>query len=95
MYVVNILICTYSVVSSDFTGGEYPFTIQPAEQQTTISIPITDDITVDDITVEQLQEQFSVSLSVQPQPGVTLGNSEASVTIEDNDSESKSSLSQF
>ena len=71
-------------MSTDFTGGEYSFTLQPAEQQTTISIPI-----IDDLTVEQLQEQFSVSLSVQPQPGVTLGNSEASVTIEDNDSESE------
>ena len=71
-------------MSTDFTGGEYSFTLQPAEQQTTISIPI-----IDDLTVEQLQEQFSVSLSVQPQPGVMLGNSEASVTIEDNDSESE------
>ena len=30
-----------------------------------------------------------MSLSILPQPGVTLGNSEASVTIEDNDSESE------
>ena len=67
---------------ADFTGGEYSFTIQPEEQQTTISIPITDDF-----TVEELREQFSVSLSLQPQTGVTLGNSEASVTIVDNDSE--------
>ena len=68
--------------STDFIGGAYSFTLQPAEQQTTISIPITDDI-----TVEQSEEQFSVSLSVQPQTGVSIGNSEASVTIVDNDSE--------
>ena len=58
---INMLLtysfCMYSIVSSDYTGGEYPFTIQPAEQQTTISIPITDDI-----TVEQLQKQFSESV---------------------------------
>lgn len=68
--------------TADFTGGAYSFTIQPTEQQTTVSIPITDDF-----TVEQLREQFSVSLSIQPQTGVTLDNSEATVTIVDNDSE--------
>jgi len=47
--------------STDFTGGAYSFILQPVEQQTTISIPIG---FTDDITVEQSEEQFSVSLSV-------------------------------
>ena len=68
-------------VSSDFTGGTYSYTIPANEQQTTVSIPI-----LDDNIVEQLREQFSISLSVQPQPGLNLGNSQTSVTIVDDDS---------
>ena len=80
--VTHSTLCLPILESTDFTGGVYSFTLQPAEQQTTISILITDDI-----TVEQSEEQFSVSLSVQPQTGVSIGNSEVSVTIVDNDSE--------
>lgn len=64
---------------ADFTSGMYPFTIREDEVQTAISIPITDDQ-----TVEQ-KEQFSVSLSLQPQPGLSLDISDASITIVDDD----------
>ena len=66
--------------SSDFTGGTYSYTILPNQQDTTVSIPI-----LDDNIVERLREQFTISLSVQPQPGLNLGNSETSVTIIDDD----------
>ena len=80
----DILILLYpSSGSSDFDGGTHPFTIPPNEEGTTVSIPITDD----DI-VERLREEFSLSLSVQPQPGVNMGNSETSVTIIDDDGKS-------
>lgn len=58
----------------------YPFTILEDQVQTTISIPITDDQ-----TVEILREQFSLSLSVRPQPGLSLDISETSITIVDDD----------
>ena len=67
---------------TDFTGGEYVFTIEADEQETTVRIPITDDQ-----VVEQLREQFSVSLSLQPQSGLNTGISQASVTIVDDDGE--------
>ena len=70
------------IASTDFSRGAYSFMIKPTEQQTYIPIPI-----IDDTTVEQPQEHFLVSLSLQPQSGVTLGTSEASVIIMDNDSE--------
>ena len=70
----------YHPGATDFTSGTYTYTILPNQQETTVSIPITDYQ-----TVEQLREQFSISLSVQPQPGLNLGNSEASVTIVDDD----------
>ena len=54
--------------------------IQPEQQQVTIPINITDDT-----TVEQLREQFSVSLSLQPQAGLSLGNAQGAVTIVDDD----------
>ena len=65
---------------SDYADGGYQFTILPGQQQTTVPISITDDTTVED-----LREQFSVSLSLQPQQGLSSGNSQASVTIVDND----------
>ena len=70
------------VGSTDFDNGQYSFTIQPNEQETTVRIPITNDQ-----VVEQLREQFSVSLSLQPQSGLNTGNSQASVTIVDDDGE--------
>ena len=77
------LILQLSLVgSTDFANGQYSFTIQPNEQETTVRIPITDDQ-----VVEQLREQFSVSLSLQPQSGLNTGNSQASVTIVDDDGE--------
>ena len=57
------------------------FELQPGEKETIVQISI-----VDDDVVEQLQEQFSVSLSLQSQLGLSLGNiSEATVTIVDDD----------
>jgi len=56
--------------------------IKPTKHQTYIPIPV-----IYDTAVEQPQEHFLVSLSLQPQPGVTLGTSEASVIIMNNDSE--------
>jgi len=70
------------IASTDFSAKTYSFMIRPTEQQTYIPIPI-----IDDTAVEQPQENFLVSLSLQPQSGVTLGTSEASVIIMDNDSE--------
>ena len=66
--------------TTDFIGGVYSYTIQPNEQDTTVSIPISNDQ-----TVEQLREQFSLSLSIEPQAGLRLGNSQTSVTIVDDD----------
>ena len=65
---------------SDYNDGVSQFEILPGQQDVTISIQITDDT-----TVEQLREQFSISLSLQPQPGLSLGDSQGSVTIVDND----------
>lgn len=50
------------------------------QQQVTIPIRI-----IDDATVEELREQFSVSVSFQAQPGLSLGNSQGTITIIDND----------
>lgn len=58
----------------------YQFVIQPMQQQVTIPITI-----IDDATVEELREQFLVSISFQSQPGLSLGNSQGSITIIDND----------
>ena len=77
---VKIIISSHYAASSDFNGTKYPFTISPSEEQAFIIIPITDDN-----TVEKLLEQFPVSLSIQPQPGLLLGDSQASVTIVDDD----------
>lgn len=65
---------------SDYSDGVYQFEILPGQQNVTIPIPITDDT-----TVEQLREQFSISISLQPQSGLSLGDSQGSVTIMDND----------
>ena len=65
---------------SDYNDGVYQFEIPPEQQDVTISIPITDDT-----TVEPLREQFSISISLQPQSGLSLGDSQGSVTIVDND----------
>ena len=65
---------------SDYNDGVYQFEISPGQQDVTISIPITDDT-----TVEQLREQFSISISLQPLSGLSLGDSQGSVTIVDND----------
>ena len=54
--------------------------IQPGEQDATVSIPI-----IDDAAVEQLREQFSVSISIQPQAGLSLGSTQGAVTIVDDD----------
>ena len=64
----------------DYDNGAYQFVIQPEQQQVIISIPITDDD-----TVEQLREQFSVSISIEPQLGLSLSNSQGAVTIVDDD----------
>ena len=64
----------------DFTGGDQPFTIQPGETQTTVRVVI-----LNDETVEQLREEFSLILSVQSQPGLSLGNSQTSISIIDDD----------
>lgn len=56
-------------------------------QQVTIPISI-----IDDAMVEQLREQFLMTISLQPQPGVSLGNSQGSVTIVDNDGNSDSNF---
>ena len=61
-------------------GGDYPFTLQPSEQQTTVRIPI-----FNDEIVEQLREDFSLNLSIQPQSRLTVGNSQTSVSIIDDD----------
>lgn len=65
---------------SDYNDGVYQFVIQPGEEQINIAIPITNDI-----TVEQLREQFSVSISLEPQDGLSLGTSQGAVTIVDDD----------
>ena len=70
----------FALGSTDFTGGEYTFTMQPDEQQISVQIPI-----LDDEVVEELRERFSVSLSVLPQPGINLGNNRSDVTITDDD----------
>lgn len=66
--------------ASDYEHGVYQFVIQPMQQQVTIPIRI-----IDDATVEELREQFSVSVSFQAQPGLSLGNSQGTITIIDND----------
>ena len=65
---------------SDFTGGEFQFTIQPDEQQATVRVGI-----INDEITEQPKEQFSLTLSVWPQSGLSVGNTHASVCIIDND----------
>lgn len=65
---------------SDFTSGSYPFIIPVDHIQTTASISITDDD-----MIELPRETFSVSLSIQPQPRLTVGISEATITIIDDD----------
>lgn len=52
----------------------------PNEAIKTVTIPI-----INDETVEQLREQFSISLIVEAQPGLSVGNSQTSVTIVDDD----------
>ena len=81
-YLCNILYFYYFEIlgSSDFTGGTYSYTIPSNQQEATVSIPI-----LDDVTVEQLREQFSVDISLEPQPGLSLGNSQGVVTIIDDD----------
>lgn len=70
----------FHIGTTDFTGGVYSYTIVPNEQDTTVSIPISNDQ-----TVEQPREQFSLSLSIEPQAGLRLGNSQTPVTIVDDD----------
>ena len=65
---------------SDYNDGVYQFEIQPGQQDVTIPIPITDDT-----TVEQLREQFSMSITLQPQLGLRLGDSQGTVNIVDDD----------
>lgn len=71
---------TILVGSTDFIGGTYSFTILPSEQDKTVSIPI-----IDDQIVEQLRERFTISLSVEMQPGLSVGNSLTSIIIVDDD----------
>ena len=72
----------------DYDHGTYQFVIQPEQQQITIPISI-----IDDVLLEDLREQFSVIISLLPQSGLILGNSQDSVTIVDNEgSHSKTNL---
>lgn len=70
----------FLVGSTDFMGGTYSFTILPSEQDTTVSIPI-----INDEIVEQLRERFTISLSVEMQPGLSVGNNQTSIIIVDDD----------
>ena len=70
----------HTAESSDFTGGEFQFTVQPDEQQATVRVGI-----INDEITEQPKEQFSLTLSVWPQSGLSVGNTHASVCIIDND----------
>lgn len=47
-----------------------------------MSVPIS---IINDSVVEQLREQFSLNISITPQPGLSLGNSQGAVTIVDDD----------
>ena len=69
-----------SYTALDYSDGVYQFVIEPREQEVEIPIPITNDV-----IVEQLREQFSVDISLQPQPGLSLGRSQGVVTIIDDD----------
>ena len=72
--------CILNPDTTDFTGGVYSFTIQPNEQETRVRVPI-----LNDEIVEQMREEFSLVLSVQSQPGLSLGNTQTSIYIIDND----------
>lgn len=71
---------TILVGSNDFIGGTYSFTILPNERDVTVSIPI-----INDQIVEQLRERFTIILSVEMQPGLSVGNNQTSIIIVDDD----------
>ena len=69
------------VVGTDYLRSSGSITFSPREQQKMIQLSI-----VDDNFLEEKEESFTVELNITSSvPGLVIGNSEITVTIEDDD----------